>query len=44
MKWVNMMRRHLICLGILENFAKDGYLNIVGGCCGSTPRSYKTDI
>ena len=26
---------------ILENFAKDGYLNIVGGCCGSTPDHIK---
>jgi 5-methyltetrahydrofolate--homocysteine methyltransferase len=23
--------------GILEEFAKEGWLNIVGGCCGSTP-------
>ena len=23
--------------GILEDFAKSGWLNIVGGCCGSTP-------
>ena len=27
--------------GILENFAKEGYLNIVGGCCGSTPDHIK---
>ncbi len=23
--------------GILEDFAKEGWLNIVGGCCGTTP-------
>jgi 5-methyltetrahydrofolate--homocysteine methyltransferase len=23
--------------GIIEGFARDGFLNIIGGCCGSTP-------
>ena len=26
---------------IVGNFAKDGYLNIIGGCCGSTPEHIK---
>ena len=26
---------------VLKNFAKEGYLNIVGGCCGSTPDHIK---
>lgn len=27
--------------GILEEFAKSGFLNIVGGCCGTTPAHIK---
>uniref|UniRef100_UPI0032B116D2 homocysteine S-methyltransferase family protein n=1 Tax=uncultured Aquincola sp. TaxID=886556 RepID=UPI0032B116D2 len=23
--------------GLMEEFAKSGFLNIVGGCCGTTP-------
>ncbi|TXH43430.1 MAG: 5-methyltetrahydrofolate--homocysteine methyltransferase, partial [Burkholderiaceae bacterium] len=23
--------------GLMEDFAKSGFLNIVGGCCGTTP-------
>jgi len=27
--------------GILKSFAEDGLLNIVGGCCGTTPEHIK---
>jgi len=28
----------------LEQFAKDGLLNIVGGCCGTTPEHIRSVI
>ncbi|MEJ5351118.1 MAG: methionine synthase [Melioribacteraceae bacterium] len=27
---------------VLEEFAKEGYFNIIGGCCGTTPEHIKT--
>ena len=36
-----------LCSGIhygfywMQSFAEDGFLNIVGGCCGSTPAHIK---
>ena len=27
---------------IVETFARDGFLNVIGGCCGSTPEHIKT--
>ena len=30
--------------GILANFAKDGLVNIVGGCCGTTPEHLKAIV
>ncbi len=26
-----------VTAGLMEDFAKSGFLNIVGGCCGTTP-------
>ena len=26
---------------VLEEYAKDGFINIVGGCCGTTPEHIK---
>jgi 5-methyltetrahydrofolate--homocysteine methyltransferase len=26
---------------VIEDFAKSGFLNIVGGCCGTTPAHIK---
>ena len=32
-----MTRRPSTWPGLLEEWAKDGLINIVGGCCGTTP-------
>jgi len=37
MQWANMMRSRIETSHALEMWAKDGLVNIVGGCCGTTP-------
>ena len=32
-----MTRPLMILQGFLEEFAQSGFINIVGGCCGTTP-------
>ena len=32
-----MTRRPNHMAGLLEEWARDGLINIVGGCCGTTP-------
>ena len=32
-----MTRRPQHMAGLLEEWARDGLINIVGGCCGTTP-------
>ena len=32
-----MTRRREHMAGLLEEWARDGLINIVGGCCGTTP-------
>jgi S-methylmethionine-dependent homocysteine/selenocysteine methylase len=31
------LSHYQLCLSQLQSFAEDGFVNIVGGCCGSTP-------
>jgi 5-methyltetrahydrofolate--homocysteine methyltransferase len=26
---------------LIEDFARNGFVNIVGGCCGTTPRTFR---
>ena len=35
-----LMHQSNLCF-FLQQFAKDGLLNIVGGCCGTTPEHIK---
>ena len=37
MNWAIMTRRRETTAGLVEEWARDGQVNIVGGCCGSTP-------
>ena len=37
MLWENMMKNRKIPAHYLEEWAKEGFVNIVGGCCGTTP-------
>ena len=36
-KWASMTRAPNSWRALLETWAKDGLINIVGGCCGTTP-------
>ncbi len=37
MRWVNMMNLPETMSAILDDFLNSGFVNIVGGCCGTTP-------
>ena len=41
MKWENMMKQLNSMASVLKEFAEDGFFNIVGGCCGTTPEHIK---
>ncbi len=41
MQWVSMMSIRKIQHIIIEDWAKEGFVNIVGGCCGTTPDHIK---
>ena len=36
-RWANMTRRRSTWPGCSSEWARDGLINIVGGCCGTTP-------
>ena len=41
MQWENMMNNPEDTAHYLEEWAKEGFVNIVGGCCGTTPDHIK---
>ena len=41
MQWVNMMNSQHETAHYLEEWAREGFVNIVGGCCGTTPDHIK---
>ena len=38
---VNMMKLQNQCQNLYKNWSSNGYINIVGGCCGTTPEHIK---
>jgi 5-methyltetrahydrofolate--homocysteine methyltransferase len=41
MQWVNTMNNPHETAHFIEEWAKEGFVNIVGGCCGTTPEHIK---
>ena len=41
MKMDITMNLHLLLLKKVKRFAEEGWINIIGGCCGTTPEHIK---
>ena len=41
MKWEATMKLRRTMASVLEDFLASGFVNVVGGCCGTTPDHIK---